>query len=64
MTPKTQKTASLAVAALGLALLAMMVATEGEPGALPLGLVLLGAIGYGGARWRARRRPAYSKTRH
>ena len=62
MTPKTQKIASLAVAALGLALLVMMVATEDEPGALPLGLVLLGAIGYGGARWRARRRPAHSKT--
>ena len=63
MTPKTQKIASLAVAALGLVLLVMMVATEGEPGALPLGLVLLGAIGYGGARWRDRRRPGELKTR-
>lgn len=63
MTPKTLKTASLAVAALGLALLVMMVTTEGEPGALPLGLVLLGAIGYGGARWRARARSVVSETR-
>lgn len=61
MTPKTQKIASLAVAALGLALLVMMVATEGEPGALPLGLVLLGAIGYGSARIRQRSRRARSK---
>ena len=55
MTPKTQKIASLAVAALGLALLAMMVATEGEPGALPLGLVLAGVVGYATA-WRRGRR--------
>lgn len=54
MTPNTQKTASLIVAAIGLALVAMMVITEGEPGALPLGLVLLGAIGYGSARLRGR----------
>ena len=44
MTPKTLKTASLAVAALGLALLVMMVTTEGEPGALPLGLVSAGPM--------------------
>lgn len=47
MTPKTRKTASLVVAALGVALLVMMVTTEGEPGALPLGLVLAGVVGYG-----------------
>ena len=46
MTPKTRKTASLMVAALGVGLVAMMVSTEGEPGALPLGLVLLGAMGW------------------
>lgn len=63
MTPKTLKTASLVVAALGLALLAMMVTTEGEPGALPLGLVLLGAIGYGATRRRARARSVGSKNR-
>lgn len=55
MTPKTQKTASLAVAALGLALLAMMVVTEGEPGALPLGLLLAGVAGYATAWLRGRR---------
>ena len=54
MTPKTLKTASLAVAALGLALLVMMVTTEGEPGALPLAMVLLGTMGYGAAKWRSR----------
>lgn len=55
MTPKTRKTISLAVAALGLALLAMMVTTEGEPGALPLGLAAAGGIGYGVAWLRGRR---------
>lgn len=55
MTPKTLKTASLALAALGLALLAMMVTTEGEPGALPLGLVLAGVAGYATAWLRGRR---------
>ena len=37
---------------LGLALVAMMVTTEGEPGALPLALVLLGGSGL----WIFRRR--------
>ncbi|WP_330946014.1 hypothetical protein [Thermomonas sp. LB-4] len=55
MTPKTLKTASLAVAALGLALLVMMVTTEGEPGALPLGLVSAGVAGYATAWLRGRR---------
>ncbi len=55
MTPKTLKTVSLVVAALGLALLAMMVSTEGEPGALPLGLVLAGVAGYATAWLRGRR---------
>ena len=55
MTPKIQKTASLVVAALGVALLGMMVTTEGEPGALPLGLVLAGVAGYATALLRGRR---------
>lgn len=63
MTPKTLKTVSLVVAALGLALVVIMVTTEGEPGALPLGLVVLGAIGHGAARWRARAQSVGSKTR-
>lgn len=54
MKPKTLKAVSLVLAALGLALLAMMVTTEGEPGALPLALVLLGTMGYGAAKWRSR----------
>ena len=41
-----QKRVSVAIAAAGLALLVMMVTTEGEPGALPLALLLIGAVGY------------------
>ena len=44
------------VLAVGLALLAFMVTVEGEPGALPLALVLGGGIWLGATRWRARRR--------
>jgi hypothetical protein len=47
---------ALAVLACGLALLAMMVVTEGEPGALPLLLVLLGGGGYAVERYRSARR--------
>jgi MYXO-CTERM domain-containing protein len=50
------KIAALVVLAVGLALLAMMVATEGEPGALPLGLVALGLVGYFVARARSKQR--------
>lgn len=46
MPPKAQRTASAVVGAIGLGLVAMMVTTEGEPGALPLALVLIGAVGY------------------
>ena len=46
MTPKAQRTVSAWIATIGLALVAMMITTEGELGALPLGLVLLGVIGY------------------
>ena len=52
MTPKIQKTVSACIAGVGVALLVLMVTTEGEPGALPLGLVLLGAIGYLTGRMR------------
>ena len=37
--------ASMLLLAIGLGLLAMMVTTEGEPGALPLALVLFGGAG-------------------
>lgn len=46
MTPNTQKILSAGFLALGTGLLVLMVTTEGEPGALPLGLILVGAIGY------------------
>ena len=46
---------SLLFLVLGLGLLAYMIPVEGEPGALPLGLVLLGAVGLVAARLRARR---------
>jgi hypothetical protein len=42
--------------ALGILLVAFMVTTEGEPGALPLALVLAGAGWLAAARWRARKR--------
>ena len=54
MKPKVQKTVSAAVGVIGLALLVMMITTEGEPGALPLGLILIGAIGYVTGRMRER----------
>ena len=54
MQPKVQKAVSAAIGAIGLALLVMMVTTEGEPGALPLGLILIGAIGYVTGRMRER----------
>ena len=46
MKPKTQRTVSKGIAAAGLALVVMMITMEGELGALPLGLVLIGVIGY------------------
>ena len=54
MQPKVQKTVSAVIGAIGLALLVMMITTEGEPGALPLGLILIGAIGYVTGRMRER----------
>ena len=59
MTPKTQRTVSAWIAVIGLALVVMMITTEGELGALPLGLILLGAIGYvtGRVRERSFRQP-------
>ena len=59
MQPKAQKTVSAVIGAIGLALLVMMITTEGEPGALPLGLILIGVIGYitGRMRERSSRQP-------
>ena len=46
MKPKVQKAVSGVIGAVGLALVVMMITTEGEMGALPLGLLLIGAVGY------------------
>lgn len=46
---------SFIVLVIGLGLLAMMVVVEGEPGALPLALVLLGSIGLAFTRRRKAR---------
>ena len=46
MTPNVQRTVSAWIAAIGLALVVIMITTEGELGALPLGLILSGAFGY------------------
>lgn len=54
MTPDVQKTASAWIGAIGLALVVMMITTEGELGALPLGLLLVGAIGYASGWMRGR----------
>ena len=45
----------LAIAVLGLLLMALMVHTESEPGAIPLALILVGAGGYAVTRVRSRR---------
>ena len=51
---KALKIGSVVVALVGLALLAYMVTQEGEPGLLPLVLVLAGAVGYGTAWFMVR----------
>jgi hypothetical protein len=52
---------ALVVLAIGLALLVLMVTTEGEPGALPLLLVVLGGGGYLVARARNRDGVGYAQ---
>ena len=54
MQPKVQKAVSAVIGAIGLALVVMMITTEGEMGALPLGLMLIGAVGYVTGRMRER----------
>jgi len=51
----TCKRVSLALLVAGIVLVAMMVRTEGEPGALPLLLVVLGALGYATSWLKMRR---------
>ena len=48
------KVLSLAILVAGVLLTGMMVGTESEPGAIPLSLVLLGAMGYGIAMLKGR----------
>lgn len=55
MQAKFTQRAFLSILAVGLALLAMMVLTEGEPGALPLALTLIGVVGYAVTRLRLKR---------
>lgn len=55
MKPRTQKVASLIIGAVGFVLLVMMVTVEGEPGALPLALLLIAAVGYITGQMRSRR---------
>ncbi|MGW0605277.1 hypothetical protein [Streptomyces sp. NPDC002640] len=40
------------ISAIGLALMVLMITTEGEPGALPLFLVVLGAVWFAVVRLR------------
>lgn len=54
MTPRTQRRVSLCIGAVGLALVVMMITVEGELGALPLALILLGTAGYMIGRMRER----------
>jgi len=48
------KVLSTAIGVIGLGLLVMMVSVEGEPGLLPLMLVLVGALGHAAAQVRGR----------
>jgi hypothetical protein len=54
MESKTQKVVSLAIGAVALVLLVMMITVESEPGALPLALLLIAAVGYITGRMRER----------
>ena len=54
MQPKVQKAVATVIGAIGLALVVMMITAEGEMGALPLGLVLIGVVGYVSGRMRER----------
>ncbi len=51
---KHKKLAFLGTAAVGLALLVMMILVEDEPGAIPLALLLIGAVGYAYCKARER----------
>jgi hypothetical protein len=55
MAPRTQKLLFLVTGAVGLSLTVMMITTGGEPGALPLGMILLSAAGYANGWAKGRR---------
>jgi len=54
MKARALKIISATVGIIGLALLAMMVVVESEPGLIPLLLILLGTIGYAAAHVRGK----------
>ena len=54
MQPKFLKSVSATIGAIGLALLVLMITTEGEPGAIPLALLLISVVGYVTGRMRER----------
>ncbi|MFP7721732.1 hypothetical protein [Lysobacter sp. A3-1-A15] len=51
---KAVRLVSLVALVVGALLAVMMVLTESEPGALPLALIVVGAVGYGLSRLRTR----------
>ena len=55
MNMRTQKMMWATLAGLGAGLLVFMVTVENEPGAIPLMLILVGAIGYVMAKKREKR---------
>lgn len=61
MAPRTQKLLFLATGAIGVGLTVMMVTTEGEPGAFPLGVILLSVAGYANG-WAKERGSSNKKT--
>lgn len=55
MTARRLRIVSATIGLIGFTLVILMATTEGEPGALPLALVLTGAVGWS-IGWRRRRR--------
>jgi len=56
MPARVQKIISAAVGLIGLALMAMMITIESEPGLIPIVLVLAGGIGYAAVHLHEKRR--------
>ncbi len=54
MQPSILKSVSAVIGVIGLALLVLMITTEGEPGAIPLALLLISVVGYVTGRMRER----------